>query len=271
MWTSVLAGFAGSCSEHAFKQTDPVVAGLATTASTVSLEFSSVPNSLTKGRICRSARGFTYKGEKRDGVCHGQGRIVWSDGTALEGKFNWGYFPTFGTMTDTNGFRSAHPSTHKDFECHLSLPFLISLLTRSAGRRYEGHLRGQIFHGEGVVTWGSGRAKYEGGFVNGQFHGQGIHQWDDGCMYNGGASSIAAVPFSLSSSTRLFLLGAACSLCTSASSLTRCKSAAGWENGKRNGQGFCAFGDLNEYDGEWEDDFLHGVGVRVLPPTLPPR
>lgn len=97
----------------------------------------------------------TFKGERKNGAWHGQGAVTWLDGTTIAGIFHEGRFPSNGTMTDRNGFK------------------------------YVGDLRGLEFHGEGVVTWGKGKAEYQGEFADGQFHGQGRHVWNDGCEYVG--------------------------------------------------------------------------------------
>ena len=98
--------------------------------------------------------GGIYKGEYKNGLFHGKGEMVWSNGDRYEGEFKNGLRHGKGTYVLANG-------------------------TRYAGEHTDG-----FWHGEGVATFKSGD-RYEGEFKMGDFGGKGRFVSYDGTAYEG--------------------------------------------------------------------------------------
>lgn len=97
-----------------------------------------------------------YTGELNgEGEPDGTGKVVWSDGSTLEGSFARGM---------VNG-----KASYKD--------------TRD-GSSYVGDYVDDMFQGTGTLTFDDGQ-KYVGQFKEGYFHGQGTYYFEDGSWYTG--------------------------------------------------------------------------------------
>ncbi|KAJ8604795.1 hypothetical protein CTAYLR_001068 [Chrysophaeum taylorii] len=94
-----------------------------------------------------------YEGEFRDGQRHGDGKIMYGDGSRFEGSF------------EANEKKTG-------------------IMTFASGTVYEGEWRLQAPHGRGVIRYASG-AKFIGTFENGKKHGTGVFESTDGSTYEG--------------------------------------------------------------------------------------
>ena len=88
-----------------------------------------------------------YKGELKDNMPHGQGRMVYQTGVIFEGEWKDGW------------------------ECR-------GIYTHPGKFVYEGEMEGGIAHGQGKLTFANG-GYYEGGHKKGAYHGIGIFFYAD--------------------------------------------------------------------------------------------
>ena len=110
------------------------------------------------------------------------------------------------------------------------------------GRKYEGELRHDKFHGQGTYTWPHGD-KHEGQWLDGKMHGQGTYTWHDGRKYEGEWRDDKRHGNGI-----LFYSSGN-------------KYEGGWHNDKRYGQGTFTSADGAKYQGEWGDDKKNGHGT----------
>ena len=96
-----------------------------------------------------------YEGEIKNGIPHGQGTYMWSDGSIYEGEFKEGEKHGQGTQTYPN---------------------------RSI--KYEGEFKNDGYHGKGTFTFPDGQ-KYVGEWKNGKYHGQGTYTSQNGTKGKG--------------------------------------------------------------------------------------
>ena len=126
--------------------------------------------------------GAWYEGEFKNGSRHGNGTFCWTNGIKYVGPFINGlchgegilYYPdgTSKKVSYENGARkSIFPNNiRKDY---------------NDGSWYEGELKNDLHHGQGIYRWSDG-AWYQGSFENNQRHGQGTFCWANGDKYVGG-------------------------------------------------------------------------------------
>mgnify|MGYP003690196937 FL=1 len=88
-----------------------------------------------------------YKGELKDNMPHGQGRMVYQTGVIFEGEWKDGW------------------------ECR-------GIYTHPGKFVYEGEMEGGIAHGQGKLSFANG-GYYKGGHKKGAYHGIGIYFFSD--------------------------------------------------------------------------------------------
>lgn len=110
---------------------------------------------LEDGVIERPVGGATYTGQLRQGLAHGRGRQVWSNGGCYDGE--WDNDEMHGT----------------------------GRLETPDGARYEGQWVRNVQQGDGVYNAVDGSC-YEGTWLRGKMHGKGRHRWKDGAVFVGG-------------------------------------------------------------------------------------
>jgi hypothetical protein len=121
--------------------------------------------------------GARYYGPLRNGNLHGQGRLVWANGTVYDGGFADGLMSGRGKVRWANGqayegeFRSGMMDGH-------------GRMTLADGTVYEGQFRSSYFSGPGEITYADGR-KYRGDFVLGNFQGKGRYETPEGEVHEG--------------------------------------------------------------------------------------
>lgn len=117
-----------------------------------------------------------YEGEIKNGVPHGQGRMV-SLLFTYEGSFSNGYRNGYGKHMFANGI--TYEGEYKD-----SKQTGKGIKTWPNGNRYEGQFANDKANGTGIMTWKTGQ-KYEGQFVNDQAHGLGTMTFETGIICQG--------------------------------------------------------------------------------------
>ena len=103
--------------------------------------------------------GIKYVGPFVNGLCHGEGILYYTDGTSKK------------VIYENGAIKSIFPNNiRKDY---------------NDGSWYEGELKNDLHHGQGIYRWSDG-AWYQGSFENNQRHGQGTFCWANGDKYVGG-------------------------------------------------------------------------------------
>ena len=129
---------------------------------------------LAKNCECLTDYNGDYYGEKKDGIRHGQGEMIWTDGLIYKGEWQDGEPHGQGRITDTDG------------------------------SFFDGEYKFGKLDGQGSTIHVSGN-KYIGGYKDGKLHGQGTYttskgnivkgEWKDNKMLNGTLSSPDGVKF----------------------------------------------------------------------------
>ncbi|TPX38372.1 hypothetical protein SmJEL517_g00191 [Synchytrium microbalum] len=110
---------------------------------------------------------------------------------------------------------------------------------------YEGGLKDNFPHGDGIYTWKDGTA-FTGTFVTGKILGKGTYTWPSGCVYDGDVKdAYRHGKGSLTFDDR------------------PAKYSGNWTNGKRSGKGVLSYDDENtcQYEGDWKNGLRHGFGT----------
>lgn len=110
------------------------------------------PNRTFFSRVGQAQPQYNYKGDLKNGMRHGQGRIEFADGMVWDGIFSDGQF-----------VRGC---------CHFP-----------DGRVYEGDLKDEKFHGHGQFSAPDGTLIYIGSFCQGVRAGEGTMYKTDGSLY----------------------------------------------------------------------------------------
>ena len=177
-----------------------------------------------------------YIGEWKEDKRHGIGRMLWSNGTLYEGKYNFDRrHNVTGKVTFQNGdiYDGGWVNDRMEGSCTvirkgvvIKGQFIGGVLSNFAKieyadeRVYEGDISNNAPHGTGKMKWPD-NAIYNGGFCEGIVDGMGRMAYSNGDIYEGN-----------------------------------------WENGSRNGRGTMIYANSKyKYEGEWVDDKRCGEGV----------
>ncbi|KAG0483666.1 hypothetical protein HPP92_011750 [Vanilla planifolia] len=144
--------------------------------------------------------GCMYEGQWRRGTTFGQGKFSWPSGATYEGHFKAGFMDGFGTHTASSGhtYRGSWSMNHKhghgtkyfsngdfyDGEWRVDLPDGHGRYIWANGDEYSGEWRAGIIHGKGSFVWAAGE-RYDGGWEVGRPAGSGTFRWADGSRYIG--------------------------------------------------------------------------------------
>ena len=119
-----------------------------------------------------------YEGEKRNGIPHGKGSLIFHDGSTYIGVFRFGKIHGKGEWVfAATGNKYIGDLVNGKFHGQ-------GLYIYSYGDRYEGRFQENQFHGFGKYTYSNG-SSYEGDFIKGKAHGQGTFISNNGETYNG--------------------------------------------------------------------------------------
>ncbi len=145
----------------------------------------------------RSRDGHRYVGAFRNGKFHGKGVYYWPDSERYEGDFLDGKFHGNAVWSMANGDRYAGDVHDGKFHGKgaYSRPdgeryegdfrdgefYGFGAWTMTDGNRYIGDVRDDEFHGCGAYIWANGEY-YAGEFQRDRFHGLGSYAWPDGHM-----------------------------------------------------------------------------------------
>lgn len=203
-----------------------------------------------RGRL-KYSNGDIYDGEWLNGKRHGKGTLKFADGGGYIGEFDENFFHGFGMLTVA---KSQHPLTKK------WIP----------GERYEGEFVQGRKHGKGIAKTRDGDC-YDGFFVDGYYHGKGTCAYANGDVYDGdwvhgkwqghaelrfrdGSKYVGEFQQGVYHGFGRFLHGSGGKLGS---------YVGDYVQGKRQGKGVRIFGssDRKRYEGEWEENEPHGVGV----------
>uniref|UniRef100_K3X194 Uncharacterized protein n=1 Tax=Globisporangium ultimum (strain ATCC 200006 / CBS 805.95 / DAOM BR144) TaxID=431595 RepID=K3X194_GLOUD len=202
------------------------------------------------GRL-KYSNGDIYDGEWLNGKRHGKGMLKFAEGGSYIGEFGENVYHGFGLLTIP---KSQHALTKK------WIP----------GERYEGEFAQGRKHGKGTAKTRDGDS-YDGFFIDGYYHGKGTCAYANGDVYDGnwvhgkwqghgelrfrdGSRYVGEFHQGVYHGFGQFLHGSGGKL----------GSYVGhYVQGKRHGKGLRVFGssDKKQYEGEWEEDEPHGVGV----------
>lgn len=108
-------------------------------------------------------RGFVldnYKGDTKDGVPHGKGKITYSSGAVYEGNFEMGKPQGLGTITYPD--ESEYVGDFKD-----GVPHGKGTLVYANGNIYTGDFKNSVPHGNGMIAYANGNV-YKGDFKEGE-------------------------------------------------------------------------------------------------------
>jgi len=201
--------------------------------------------------------GGKYSGEYRNNQPHGQGTVVYPDGTEYLGAFRGGKRNGSGT--------NLYPD----------------------GSKYVGEYKDGQRNGQGTYTWPDGR-KYVGEWRNDQSNGLGTLYSSDGSALQIGiwesnkfiksadVNSNSAAQAGLSMAEQKSAAGSSLPNCPAGIGTVRnnCvatqiladgrKYVGEWKNGKRVGSGVFTWPNGNKYVGEFQDDKINGKGTFTL-------
>lgn len=151
-----------------------------------------------EGKLLYQHGGY-YEGAFRNGTFEGNGVFVSREGRRYEGDFKAGYFHGSGQLTHLDGshyqgefqrgYMHGQGTFIDDEENRYEGSFKQNLYdgegkyTRADGSVYEGEFKAGKYHGQGRYT--QGETIYEGTFVKGTLTGQGSFSSDEGSRYEG--------------------------------------------------------------------------------------
>lgn len=139
-----------------------------------------------------------YFGPMENGLMHGQGRMVWSNGMRYDGEFSDGLFNGEGRLELANGsvYQGAflHGALHgkgvlRYSDTHYYDGEFVSGQMQGHGKlikaddEYIGQFANDMPNGQG--TWKQDGNLYVGALSNGEFHGSGMYANADGATYEG--------------------------------------------------------------------------------------
>lgn len=132
----------------------------------------------------------TYKGEYRNGLYHGYGRLEIKDYGTYEGSFVDGEQSGYGQFKFDDGKYYAGHATNRQMHGY-------GILIFTDGTKYVGQFSNGYFHGDGILHLFN-NAKYVGEFLNGKMHGYGCYIKQDSShkeVYKGDFSNNAFCGF----------------------------------------------------------------------------
>lgn len=156
--------------------------------------------------------GSVYTGAWEHGVRHGQGRMTFAGGDIYDGQWQNGIRQGYGTYIWANGNRYVGDFVDNNRQGQGTMYY-------ADGGRYTGQWWGNEPNGQGKHTYAEGHT-YEGGWKNGTFNGQGIFTWTTGDKYVGD-----------------------------------------FVDGNRQGYGIYYYPNGNRYEGQWYAGEVHGQGT----------
>jgi hypothetical protein len=121
--------------------------------------------------------GARYYGPLRNGKLHGEGKLIWANGTVYEGGLADGLMSGRGKVRWANG--QAYEGEFRD-----GMMDGRGRMTTPDGAVYEGEFKRSFFNGQGEMVYPDGR-KYRGDFVLGSFQGKGHYEAPNGARYEG--------------------------------------------------------------------------------------
>eukprot|EP00913_Durusdinium_trenchii_P033896 g31728.t1 len=176
--------------------------------------------------------GATYEGQWRGEDKHGEGKLIFADGSKYEGQFE-----NHTRYTYSNG------STYEgQWKMEVQDGHGVEKLVD--GSVFEGQFKNGDKSGKGKFTWNTG-GSYEGDFDANDMHGEGRYQWSDGRSYTGHCVRNHMGPFG----TMKWTDG-------------RCYEGQ-FRDGKKHGEGKLSWPDGRSYTGQWDSGRQHGVGIAV--------
>lgn len=173
-----------------------------------------------------SSNGETYFGEWTNGQLTGHGRYTWTDGTVYFGDFQAGKMNGSGTCLATNG------------------------------NIYVGEYQNNVRTGAGKLIWKDGSSRngdvYIGTFRDGVINGVGTYSWQNGNVYQGQFQNDMRDGWGKYA-------------CFDGSQYTGDTYAGYFEAGSRSGYGTYTWAGGTVYEGEWNDNLRHGFGLETAP------
>ncbi|MBE6708898.1 MAG: hypothetical protein E7578_06625 [Ruminococcaceae bacterium] len=120
----------------------------------------------------------TYTGRLKDGVPHGEGTLVYTNGNVYAGEFVDGVRHGSGVMTWSDG--SVYTGSFAENKLHG-----LGVIVYSNGIRYEGQFTDGSITGQGTIIYPSG-ITYTGELIDGYRNGYGVNYSADGIVLNTG-------------------------------------------------------------------------------------
>ena len=116
---------------------------------------------------------------------NGEGTLEYCKGVRYTGQFKDGKNDGNGTLTWSNGYRSAGRGIEYTGEFKDDLPNGKGTYFHLPSKnKYVGQVKDDKMHGTGTHIWADG-AKYEGEWEDDKKHGEGTYTWPDGEKYTG--------------------------------------------------------------------------------------
>ena len=150
-----------------------------------------------------SAKGNKYIGNHENGLRHGKGKYIFSNGTMYEGDYKNGMVTGFGVYLYANGqiyegeflneqYHGKGKLTFKNGDIFKGdyvdgRPHGKGTYSHVDGSKYVGDYKNGAVNGNGTYTYPNG-TNYTGEFLNGKWHGQGKFTYADGGYYKGAFS-----------------------------------------------------------------------------------
>ena len=206
------------------------------------------------------SNGSIYIGDHKwsgfDNIKHGQGTLIYCDGTKYEGEFKDDNRHGQGTIIDSNG--NKYEGEWKDNKIHGQGTIIDSkgpkyegeffdgkrhghgTLTYSDGSKYKGEWKDNKIHGQGTTINSILDTKYEGEFKDGKQHGHGTLTYSDGSKYKGELRNNKKH----GQGTIIHLNGD--------------KYEDKWKNGRKVGAFIVTYSDGTRLSGQYIDDKLQG-------------
>ncbi len=175
-----------------------------------------------------------YTGDLVDGIAHGNGKLIYSDGSVYEGGWNNGHFHGKGKFTWESG-----QSYEGDFVDGKRTGF--GKYIWSDGDIYEGNFVDGMKDGYGKLTWSSGDV-YEGYWKDGSRNGKGKMTWSNGNIYDGDWLNDART----GKGKFLWAQGD--------------RYEGDFVDGKRTGKGKYIWAEGDVYEGDFYENKFHGKG-----------
>lgn len=205
--------------------------------------------------------GSRYDGNFIDDKLGGQGALLWALGLEYRGEWINNYAHGRGELRFPNGKRyfGEWANGKRHGWGHLTFP----VNDEKQRVEYVGGWFEDLQSGEGVMKW-SNNASYTGHWLQGKRHGYGVHTFPY-VLLPFFVSFFPLIPhYTKNGSKHVFGLISSCTL-TSSKNRTGEKYEGEWKEGIRHGQGRRHYPDGSVYDGGWSRDKKHGQAKMYLP------